>query len=98
MKRNLCCALLLILSGIFISLGLISCKATARLALKYWTKKQVREFVSGCEDKTKSLLGEEKAKKYCDCAVDVVAEKYQDYQQIKNISILDILKIANDCK
>lgn len=98
MKRNNFFCLTLLIGIFAISLSLLSCKATARLALKYWTKKQVREFVSGCEDKTKSILGAEKAKKYCDCAVDVVAEKYQNYQEIKNVSILDILKIANNCK
>jgi hypothetical protein len=79
-------------------MNLSSCKTIARTALKYWTKKQVREFVSNCEDRSKNLLGEERAKKYCDCAVDVVAEKYRNYEDIKKTSLMDVLKIANDCK
>lgn len=75
-----------------------SCNSIARAAAKYWTNKQIREFVGKCEDKSEIILGTEKAKKYCDCAVDVVAEKYRNYEDVKNASITDILKAARDCK
>lgn len=75
-----------------------SCKTIARAAARYWTNKQIKEFVGKCEDKSSILLGSERAKKYCDCAVDVVAEKYRNYEDVKKASLTDILKIAQDCK
>jgi hypothetical protein len=75
-----------------------SCKTIARAAARYWTNKQIKEFVGKCEDKSSLILGSENAKKYCDCAVDVVAEKYKNYEDVKKASLTDILKIAQDCK
>ena len=75
-----------------------SCKMFGRAAAKYWTKKQIKEFVENCETNASKVVGEDKAKQYCDCAVDVVAEKYQNYDQAKKATIRDILKIAKDCK
>jgi len=89
------------LAGILILAAIIitpSCKTIARAAAKYWTNKQIREFVGKCEDKSSLLLGSENAKKYCDCAVDVVAEKYRNYEDVKKASLTDVLKIARDCK
>lgn len=76
----------------------VSCKAIARTAAKYWTKKQIKEFVSNCETRSTRLIGEENAKKYCNCAVDVVAEKYRDYRETKTISLINLLEIAEGCK
>jgi Na+/alanine symporter len=76
----------------------VSCKALAKAALKHWSKKQVKEFVANCEDKSAKFVGEENAAKFCNCAVDVVAEKYHNYEDAKSISIMEIVKIANDCK
>jgi hypothetical protein len=76
----------------------VSCKTIARTAAKYWTRKQIKEFVSNCETRTRKLLGPENAAKYCDCAVDVVAEKYRNYQESKTISLNDLVDILNDCK
>ncbi len=77
---------------------MVSCNALAKTALKHWSKKQVKEFVANCEDKSFKILGEANAAKFCNCAVDVVAEKYHNYEDAKSISILEIVKIANDCK
>ena len=94
MKKNA----LLLLTVITISVSMGSCKTMARAAAKYWTKKQIKEFVQNCEAKSAKLLGEEKAAKVCDCAVDTVAEKYKNYDDVKSASITEILKIANDCR
>lgn len=83
---------------LLLATSFLSCKAIAKAAAKYWTKKQVKEFVENCEEKSSRLLGEDRAKKYCDCAVDVVAEKYQKYEDVKKMGILEALKIAKDCK
>lgn len=87
---------ILILLTIVLSLG--SCAAIAKTAAKYWTKKQIKEFVTNCEIKSSRLIGEDKTKQYCDCAVDVVAEKYKNYDDVKKASIIEVLKIAKDCK
>ena len=98
MKRKIIiavCFAILVTTAIITS---VSCNSIARAAAKYWTNKQIREFVNKCEDKSAILLGSENAKKYCDCAVDVVAEKYRNYEDVKNTSIADVLKVARDCK
>lgn len=76
----------------------VSCKTIARTAAKYWTRRQIKEFVSNCETRTGQLLGAENAAKYCDCAVDVVAEKYRNYQDSKTISLNNLVDILNGCK
>jgi hypothetical protein len=81
-----------------IIVALSSCKMLGRTAAKYWTKKQIKEFVTNCENNASKLLGEDKAKDYCDCAVDVVAEQYQNYDDVKQVSIREILRVAKECK
>lgn len=76
----------------------VSCKALAKAALKHWSKKQVKEFVINCESKSSKFVGEANASKFCNCAVDVVAEKYKNYEDAKTITILEIMKLANDCR
>ena len=76
----------------------ISCKTVGRIAAKYWLKREINEFVSNCQDKAGKLIGSEKAHKYCDCSVDLVAEQYHNYQDAKNISVLEILDFINKCK
>lgn len=98
MKRKI------IITGLFASvvtaavINAVSCNSIARAAAKYWTNKQIREFVNKCEDKSAIILGSENAKKYCDCAVDIVAEKYRNYDDVRKASIADVLKVARDCK
>ena len=91
-------AILLLLFFSMTLIGFLSCKAIARTAARYWTKKQIKEFVTNCETRSSRLIGEDNAKKYCDCAVDVVAEKYRNYQETKTISLIDLLNIAEGCK
>lgn len=77
---------------------IVSCKTVGRIAAKYWLNREIKEFVSNCEDKAGKLIGNEKAHKYCDCSVDLVAEQYHNYQDAKNISVLEILDFINKCK
>jgi len=84
---------------VLISLGtVISCKTAGRIAAKYWLKREIKEFVSNCEDKAGLLIGSEKAHKYCDCSVDLVAEEYHNYQDAKRISVREIIDFINKCK
>jgi len=80
------------------AITVISCKTAGRIAAKYWLNREIKEFVSTCEDKTSLLIGSEKAHKYCDCSVDLVAEQYHNYQEAKNISVREILDFINKCK
>ncbi|MBK7558578.1 MAG: hypothetical protein IPI54_09960 [Chitinophagaceae bacterium] len=54
--------------------------------------------MSNCENKVGLVIGNEKANKYCDCSVDLVAEKYHNYQDAKNITVMEILDFINKCK
>lgn len=76
----------------------ISCKTVGRIAAKYWLNREIKEFVSTCEDKATRIVGSENAHKWCDCTVDLVAEKYHDYKDAKNLSLVEILDFINKCK
>lgn len=89
-------ALLILVTLILITV--ISCKTVGRIAAKYWLNREIKEFVSNCESKVGRIVGNDKANKYCDCSVDLVAEKYHNYQDAKNISVLEILDFINKCK
>ena len=82
----------------FILITLISCKTVGRIAAKYWLNREIKEFVSNCENIVGKLIGNDKANKYCDCSVDLVAEKYHNYQDAKNINVVEILDFINKCK
>lgn len=81
-----------------ILIAVISCKTVGRIAAKYWLNREIKEFVSNCEDKASRIVGRDNAHKYCDCAVDLVAEKFHEYQDAKNISLVDLLDFINKCK
>jgi len=89
---------LLFTAALTVIIAAYSCKTVGRIAAKYWLKREIKEFVSNCEDKTSGLIGSENAHKYCDCAVDLVAEKYQDYKDAKRLSRMDIVNFVNQCK
>lgn len=76
---------------------LAGCKLFAKAAAKHWTKQQIKEFTANCEKNAGRLVSDEKAADYCDCAVDVVAEKYTNYEDVKKTSIKEVLRVAKDC-
>lgn len=77
---------------------ILSCKTVGRIAAKYWLNREIKEFVGNCEDKTGFIVGKENAHKYCDCAVDIVAEEYQNYQDAKKLSVSTIIDFIDKCK
>lgn len=87
--------LLLAFSAIIV---IASCKTVGRIAAKYWLNREIKEFVSNCEDRAGKLVGSERAHKYCDCAVDLVAEQYHNYQDAKKISLIELIDFVNKCK
>lgn len=88
----------LFLALFLIIITVISCKTAGRIAARYWLKREIKEFVSNCENKVVNLIGSEKANKYCDCSADLVAEQYHNYQDAKKISLLQIVEFINKCK
>lgn len=87
--------LFFVASMTIISLG--NCKAMARAAAKYWTKKQIKEFLNNCESSAIGKFGESKGKDFCGCAVDVVAEQYKNYEDVKDFNLARLLIAAKDC-
>ncbi len=87
---------LLVISILLVTI--VSCKTVGRIAARYWLKREIKEFVSNCENMAGKIIGSEKANKYCDCSVDLVAEEYHNYQDAKNISVMEILDFINRCK
>jgi len=79
------------------STSLIQCKSLARAAAKYWTKKQIKEFITNCENSAIGKFGESKGKDFCNCAVDVMAEQYQNYDDAKNINFAQLILSAKSC-
>lgn len=94
MKRSTILLLTFSLSILIIA----SCKTVGRIAAKYWLNREINEFVSNCENKAGIVVGKDNAHKYCDCAVDVVAEQYHNYQDAKKISLVELLDFVNKCK
>lgn len=89
---------LLLSAALVVIIAAYSCKTAGRIAARYWLKREIKEFVANCEDKTSGIIGSENAHKYCDCAVDLVAEKFQDYKDAKRLSLMDIVNFVNQCK
>ena len=89
---------ILLLVASIAAITVVSCKTVGRIAAKYWLNREIREFVGNCENKTGFIVGKENAHKYCDCAVDIVAEEYQNYQDAKKLSVSTIIDFINKCK
>ena len=85
---------LLCIATVFLTVG---CGSLKRAAAKYWTKKQIEQFLDNCETKAGPFVGAEKAASYCDCAVDIVAEEYQNYSDVEKLSIREIVRLAKSC-
>lgn len=89
---------ILLLAVSLVMVTIISCKTVGRIAAKYWLNREIKEFVSNCEDKAGKIIGAAKANQYCDCTVDLVAEQYHNYQDAKKISVFEIIDFINKCK
>ncbi|HYG50713.1 MAG TPA: hypothetical protein VD905_07405 [Flavobacteriales bacterium] len=89
---------IVILSSVaIVSISLIECKSMAKAAARYWTKQQIKEFKSKCNEgvKNNKLIGN--ASDFCDCATDNLSEKFHRYEDVKAMGILEIIKEAKDC-
>jgi hypothetical protein len=77
--------------------AVISCKALAKGAAKYWTKQQLKEFKGKCQEGAIGKFGKEKGIDFCDCASNAMAEKYHNYDDAKLQGFIEILSVAKDC-
>jgi len=89
---------ILTVTALLVITTVVSCKTIGRIAAKYWLNREIKEFIGNCEDKTSFILGKDNAAKYCDCAVDIVAEQYHNYQDAKKLSVSAIIDFINKCK
>lgn len=87
---------ILLIALVLMSLG--SCKLFVKSAAKYWTKQQISEFTKNCEANAGKIMNDDNAKDYCECAIDKVAKKYQNYEDVKKTNLREVLEVAKDCK
>ena len=73
------------------------CKNLAKAAAKHWTKKQIKKFKSNCKEKAVAKWNKEKGEKFCDCATDIVMEKYKNYDEAEKIDFATVLITAKSC-
>lgn len=88
--------LILGFSAFFLAVSLPSCKAIARAAGKRWARKKRKEWLQKCNDSALGRFGE-RGKDFCDCALDVVMEKYPDAEDGLALTFFEIIKTTKDC-
>ena len=74
-----------------------SCKAMAKAAVKHWTKKQKKQFIAKCKEGAVSKFGD-KANEVCSCVANIAEEKYPKAEDAMGMSVMEIVKLAIDCK
>lgn len=89
--------LLGIVTMLIFSIPQMSCKNLAKAAAKHWTKKQIKKFKSNCKEKAVAKWNKEKGEKFCDCATDIVMEKYKNYDDAEKIDFSTVLITAKSC-
>jgi hypothetical protein len=81
----------------FALLGHFSCKNMAKAAAKHWTKKQIKKFKNYCTEKTSNKFGNERAISFCNCATNLIMEKYPNADDALNLQLMDIISSAKEC-
>lgn len=79
------------------SIPQMSCKNLAKAAAKHWTKKQIKKFKSNCKEKAIAKWNKEKGEKFCDCATDIVMEKYKNYDDAEKLDFATVISTARSC-
>jgi len=73
------------------------CKSVAKAAAKHWTKKQIKKFKSKCNESAVAKWNKEKGEKFCDCATDIVMEKYKNYDDAEKLDFATVIATARSC-
>ncbi|HLP14193.1 MAG TPA: hypothetical protein VK177_19840 [Flavobacteriales bacterium] len=76
----------------------VECKSMAKAAARYWTKQQIKEFKSKCNNAAKNNKLISNASDFCDCATDKLSEQYHNYKDAEKLSALEIVSKALDCR
>lgn len=88
--------LILLLSSV-VFFNHLACKNMAKTAVKHWTKKQIKKFRNHCTEKTTDKFGAVKAKSFCNCATNIIMEKYPKADDAMYLNLLDIISTAKKC-
>ena len=62
-----------------------------------WGKSDRFAFLENCVSNAKVNMGEEKAKEYCSCVLELVEAKYTSAVDAANIDLKDMLEMAKSC-
>jgi len=76
------------------SLG--SCKSMGKAALKHWTKKQRKEFVTKCQEGALMRL-DENANEKCSCIALIFEEEFPKYEDAKAVTVTKMLARGKEC-
>lgn len=64
---------------------------------KRWALKDQEDFRQSCVENAKSGIGEEKAKKYCECMLEKVMKKYPDVNDTEKMTMGETVELAKEC-
>lgn len=62
-----------------------------------WGKSDRFAFLENCVTNAKIKMGEEKAKEYCSCVLELVEAKYTSAVDAANIDLKDMFEMAKSC-
>jgi hypothetical protein len=62
-----------------------------------WGKSDRFAFLENCVSNAKVNMGEEKAKEYCSCVLELVEAKYTSAVDAANIDLKDMFEMAKSC-
>jgi hypothetical protein len=76
--------------------SLFGCKALAKKAAKRWAKKKRTEFLTKCND-SNAVKFMSDSEGFCDCALDIVMDKYPDPEEGLALKVVEVIKMTKDC-
>jgi hypothetical protein len=62
-----------------------------------WGKSDRFAFLENCVSNSKVKMGEEKAKEYCSCVLEMVEAKYTSAVDAANLDLRDMFEMAKNC-
>ncbi|MFZ5554052.1 MAG: hypothetical protein ACOZCO_13130 [Bacteroidota bacterium] len=95
MKTKILIALVSVL--VIFAVPQTGCKNMAKAAAKYWTKKQIKKFKAKCNESAIAKWNKEKGEQFCDCATDIIMEKYKNYDEAEKLDFTAIIVAAKSC-
>ncbi|MBC8048024.1 MAG: hypothetical protein H7Y00_14600 [Fimbriimonadaceae bacterium] len=62
-----------------------------------WKESDKNDFSVECVSGATASMGEEDAKKYCDCMLTKIMDKYPKAEEVGSINMDEMTKMAEDC-